>query len=327
MPARLRYRLRSVALATVVAVLTALVVRPATAAVPVAAEIAHALPAPIAEVLFDEEFSVRSGGRLAVDLTSEDVIVETTRGSRARVRVEGEGRDARAEFQRRRFSADASGRTLTVRTNPPRSSGWRMGRTNARFTVTISIPERFDALIDMGSGDVSVESLTGDLRVDTGSGDVDVQRVRGGTIVLDTGSGDVQATSLAGSAIRIDTGSGDVDVQTVEGPLTVDTGSGDVAIRSADGAVNVDTGSGDVSIAMRRVAEARIDTGSGSVTLALPRGANATLAAESNGGIQIDDRLDFEGRQQRREAAGRIGRGGPRLAIDTGSGGVRLLAR
>lgn len=327
MPARLRYRLRSTALSTAVALLTALTVHPAAAAVPVVGEFAHAAPSAASDVLFDEEFSVRSGSRLAVDLTSEDVVIETVRGSRARVRVEGQGRNARDEFQRRRFSADASGRTLTVRTNPPRSSGWRMGRTDARFTVTISIPERFDVLVDVGSGDVSVESVAGDLRVDTGSGDVSVQRVRGGAIVIDTGSGDVQATTLAGSAIRIDTGSGDVDVQTVEGPLTVDTGSGSVSVRSADGPITVDTGSGSVSVVMRRVAPARIDTGSGSVTLALPRGANADLAAEGSGGIQIDDRLDFNGRQQRREAAGRIGRGGPRLAIETGSGGVRLLAR
>ncbi len=276
------------------------------------------------DVLFDETFTVREGAALAVDLGSEDVVVRTVSGNRARVRVEGRGRDAADEFRRRRFTARAVGGGLDVRTDPPRGS-WSMGRRNAQFTVTVEVPRRFDVDVDLGSGDVRVASLNGNLRLDTGSGDVQVDDVDGRQLVFDTGSGDVRAGRLKGQ-VEIDTGSGDVEVDRVEGRLAVDTGSGDVAVGLADGEVEADTGSGDVEIAVAGSDDVEVETGSGRATVRVPQRSGWTVDLDG-GSVEIDRALDFQGRQGRRQAQGRIGGGGAQLDIDTGSGAIRVLSR
>ena len=270
------------------------------------AEAAPPRPSAPADELFRESFRVRPGDDLVVDLGSEAVVVETTRGDRALVTVEGRGRDARREFERRRFTARASRGRLDVRTDPPR--GWRMGRTDAQFTVTVRVPERFDVAVDVGSGAVRVgPTLRGDLRVDTGSGAVVVGDVAGGRIQVDTGSGAVRAGRLVGD-------------------VSVDTGSGAVSIRSVDGPVRVDTGSGGVSLALVSEDPAEVDTGSGGVALVLPAGAGFDVDLDG-GSVSIDRDLGFRGAIERDEASGTIGRGGPRLKVDTGSGSIRLRAR
>ena len=263
-------------------------------------------PAASADELFRESFDVRPGGDLVVDLGSEAVVVETTGGDRALVTVEGRGRDARREFERRRFTARATRGRLDVRTNPPR--GFRMGRTDAQFTVTVRVPERFDVAVDVGSGAVRVgPRLRGDLRVDTGSGAVAVGDVTGGRIAIDTGSGAVRAGRLVGE-------------------VSVDTGSGAVAVESVDGPVTVGTGSGGVSLALVSADRAEIDTGSGGVSLVLPASAGFDVDLDGSS-VSIDEDLGFRGDRERDEATGTLGEGGPRLTVDTGSGSIRLRAR
>ena len=255
------------------------------------------------DVLFDETFDVRSGGDLLVDLGAENVTVRTVSGTRARVTVEGRGRDAESEFGRRRFSARESRGHLTVRTDPPRTR--RSRRTNASFQVTIEVPRRYSADIDLGSGNVDVASMQGDLTVDVGSGNVDVADVDGDRIVLDTGSGNVRAQSLRGRVV-IDTGSGNVDVDRVEGELRVDTGSGNIEVGLHSNTASV------------------IDTGSGGATVRLPRGADLDVDLDGSS-VRIDDALGFSGDLERNRARGRIGRGGPTLRVNTGSGSIRLV--
>ena len=280
-------------------------------------------PVSARDVLFDESFRVRSGGELQLDLGSENVTVRTVSGDRARVVVEGRGRDAEAEFQRRRFSARTNGRTLVVRTDPPRRR-WSMSRTDARFQVTVEVPRRYSAVLDLGSGNVEVASLRGDLRVDVGSGNVDVADVDGGRVVLDTGSGNVRARSLRGD-VRIDTGSGRVQVDRVEGSLVVDTGSGSVAVGSVDGPSEIDTGSGSIELTLRSASAASLSAGSGSITVRVPRGAGFDVDLDGSS-VGIDSALGFSGDRERDEARGRLGQGGPRLRVDTSSGSVRLIA-
>ena len=158
-------------------------------------------------VFLEKRFSVRDGDRLDLNLGSDDVTVETARGTTAEVIIEGTGRNAREVFERREYQVFYDDGTLTVRTKPRRNGSWRSER-NAEFTVTVRIPERFDASIDLGSGDVRLDRIAGDVTIDTGSGDLQLGDLRGGDIRIDTGSGDVDADRLDGSDILVDTGLG-----------------------------------------------------------------------------------------------------------------------
>ena len=259
-------------------------------------------------VFLKESFSVRDGEMLDLNLGSDDILIETVRGTTAEVIIEGTGRDAQEVFERREYQVFHEAGRLHVRTKPTRGqNNWQRG-LRARFTTTVRIPERFNASIDVGSGDVRLERLAGDLSIDTGSGEIRIGSVSGGAIRIDTGSGDVEADRLDGSSVHIDTGSGEVTVGHLAGRASIDTGSGDVE-------VSMDAGH-----------DLEVSTGSGEVEITLSRTAGAELAI-SGGEVSIDRDFDFNGRTDRRSARGTLGAGGPRIEVSTGSGDIELRAR
>jgi DUF4097 and DUF4098 domain-containing protein YvlB len=119
----------------------------------------------------------------------------------------------------------------------------------------------------------------------------------------------VIGSGLKASEVRIDTGSGDIELTAVTAPV-----------------ISLDTGSGSVGAELREsVRELSVQTGSGDVSVRAP----ASLAAEvdletASGGIETDFPLQVT-RHSRDHVVGQIGDGGGRVAIETGSGDVRLL--
>jgi len=172
-----------------------------------------------------------------------------------------------------------------------------------------STTTRGQLAIDVGSGEVQVTKQTGELEIDTGSGAVRVSDVRGESISIGTGSGEVSASNLKSNQLEIDTGSGNIEVTALTSPqVSLQTGSGSVIADLSGEVWNV-----------------RVETGSGDVTLKVP----PTLAAEvdietSSGDIETDFEVSVT-RHARDHMTGRIGEGGGKIAIETGSGGIRLV--
>jgi len=165
--------------------------------------------------------------------------------------------------------------------------------------------------VDVGSGSVTVNDAQGQVSIDTGSGDVELTTFKGTDLSIDTGSGSVSGTTIAADAVNVDTGSGSITLSGVSSPdLKLDTGSGDVDL---DLVSDVDAVS--------------IDTGSGSVTLHVPADVGAVLDIESSsGGVESDIPLEVTKWGSDR-VAGRIGDGKGRIAVETGSGRVRIVKR
>lgn len=181
--------------------------------------------------------------------------------------------------------------------------------------------------IDTGSGEVVASNVQGSLLVDTGSGAVRVTGVRG-ELNVDTGSGSVALRDVDGPGVVVDTGSGRVTGSAIRaGTLRVDTGSGSIELDEVtSGDVVLDTGSGSVDVTLTQdVERLDIDTGSGSVTVRAPAALGAELEVETgSGGIDVDFAVQV--RTVRRDhLVGRIGDGGGRIRIDTGSGSIRLI--
>ena len=163
--------------------------------------------------------------------------------------------------------------------------------------------------INVGSGTVQVTKATGELSVDTGSGSVTASELRGESLSIETGSGEVTATNLRSNQLSIDTGSGNIEVTGLTAPqVSLETGSGSVIADLSGEVWNVN-----------------VETGSGDVTLKVP----PTLAAEvdietSSGDIETDFEVAVT-RHARDHMTGRIGEGGGKIDIETGSGGIRLV--
>lgn len=163
--------------------------------------------------------------------------------------------------------------------------------------------------VDVGSGNVRVSGGEGSLSVDTGSGAVEVSGFTGDELTIDTGSGQVSGSALQAASVHIETGSGDIELTAVTSPE-----------------VALETGSGNIAAEVRgRVRELALETGSGDISVRAP----ASLAGEveietASGEIETDFPIQVT-RHARDHVVGRIGDGMGRVAIETGSGDVRLL--
>jgi lia operon protein LiaG len=168
-----------------------------------------------------------------------------------------------------------------------------------------------DLDIDTGSGDVRVDGMTGPLRVDVGSGDVTLSSVSGASLDIDTGSGEVRGTGVASGVLRIDTGSGDVELD---------------GLTAQD--VNVDVGSGNVELGWTTdPGDLTVDSGSGDVVLTIPANSGATVDFESSSGDVDSDFPIQTTRVQRDALRGTFGDGKGRLAVESGSGSLKLVRR
>ena len=184
-------------------------------------------------------------------------------------------------------------------------------RVDAHSAPVTATGVKGELTVDVGSGVVRVTDGEGVLSVDTGSGSVEVSRFKGRDLTVDTGSGNVNGTELTAERLSVETGSGDIELATVSAPsLSLETGSGTVRadLRTAVQSLSVETGSGDV-------------------VLTAPATLDADVEIEtSSGDIESDFPLQVT-RHARDHLVGRIGSGRGRIAVETGSGDVRLIKR
>jgi lia operon protein LiaG len=232
------------------------------------------------------------------------------RGRRVRVSGQGEGLRAHADLKVRMPAGQRMSIYLAVGNVSITNVNGELLVDGHSAPITAS-GTKGTLVLDVGSGPVKVSGAEGSLNVDTGSGPVEVSGFRGGELSIDTGSGGVTGSELQASEIQIDTGSGDIQLTAVTSPvLMLETGSGSVGA--------------DLHGPVRELA---VETGSGDISVRAP----ASLAAEveietASGGIETDFELQVT-RHSRDHVVGRIGNGTGRVAIETGSGDVRLLKR
>jgi lia operon protein LiaG len=133
--------------------------------------------------------------------------------------------------------------------------------------------------------------------------------VKGARLSIDTGSGDVTGSDLQGKEVSVDTGSGEITLTALRFPR-----------------VSLETGSGRVTADLRDdVGDLQVETGSGDIAIKAPPTLGAELEIEtSSGDIETDFPLQVT-RQGRDHLTGRIGDGKGTIAIETGSGEVKIL--
>ena len=231
-------------------------------------------------------------------------------GRRVEIRGSGSGLEAGADLRIR----VPAGRRLAVYLAVGKVSVTNVEgelRVDAHNAPVTASGVKGELTVDVGSGIVRVTDGQGMLNVDTGSGSVEVSRFKGRDLTVDTGSGNVNGTELTAERLTVETGSGDIELAAVSAPsLSLETGSGTVRadLRTEVQSLSVETGSGDVALTAPPTldAEVEIETSSGDI--------------ESDFPLQVT-------RHARDHLVGRIGSGRGRIAVETGSGDVRLIKR
>ena len=184
-------------------------------------------------------------------------------------------------------------------------NGISLGSTYAYLDVRGSVPDTIlvqlkvgsgDAEVsgahslsaDVGSGDVKLRGIKGQLTAAVGSGDLEFDG-SGPLHVVSIGSGDIKGRNVGGAAKIGQIGSGELTLEGVRGPFSLAAlGSGDVDVRSITGDASVDLiGSGTVEL--RGVTgNVRIGTvGSGDVGIRDVTG-NLTVERSGSGSIKHD---------------------------------------
>jgi DUF4097 and DUF4098 domain-containing protein YvlB len=263
--------------------------------------------------MLEREFDVRAGGSLSVDVADADVTVQSGTANEASVRVFMRARDrdwGQEVFDRMSFDVGLRGGELTVSAESPRfdRSEWYGDNRGVSLHVEIAIPDRYNAIISTGDGDISLSDMSGDFDLETSDGDIAVGTLTG-TLHLRTSDGDVTADGLSGSTISVRTSDGDVRIRALSGPAEISTSDGDISVSldRAD-AIRLRTGDGDITIYANDSIRADVDLSGEEVQM----GSGFTLS---------------EGRVTERGARGVLNGGGPTLHAHTGDGTIVIRSK
>ena len=237
---------------------------------------------------------ISSGTVRLVASDRDDTVVEV------RPRDESHSHDVKAAEQVR---VDFKNGTLAVTSQ----RGFSFPRRGA-VVVDISLPEgsrlhasvasaqiraegRYvDCTLASASGDLSVESVTGNIKAETASGAVTVDAVKGNAAIA-TASGDVTIGDLDGG-VKFRAASGSLIVRRLLGNVNGQTASGDVTVATAvNGGVSVQTASGELVLGIAEGTAAQLDlrTRSGEVRNSLtssdgPANGDETLVVHARTG-------------------------------------------
>ena len=276
--------------------------------------------------LFDESYAVAEGALLVVRVSDLDVVVSTTSGREATVRLSGDDGEhvSRSDLEAMGFRVERTSEGLEITTEGS-DRGWDGDDFDG--TLMVTVPTRFDVQVRTGDGDVAVESVEGSVMLHTGDGDIALGGAMGSDVMIQTGDGDVAVGGVGSADIRIQTGDGDVALGRLQAEqVQVRTGDGDILIEDLSGALKASTGDGDVMLHIGDFRGVEISTGDGDVTLYAP----ASLAADVSiigGELSLGDAFALPATIEDRRVEGQLNGGGPDLRIRVGDGMIRLIER
>jgi DUF4097 and DUF4098 domain-containing protein YvlB len=188
-------------------------------------------------------------------------------------------------------------------------------------------------------GDFSAHQVNGDLTADGNCNDLTLSEITGRVTVNGQLFGDVHMENISGP-IHVHTSVTDLDVASLPGDLTLN--SDDLRVTQAKGQVRVTTHSKDVDLSQiygdsyvedrdgRIAVEPAGNFGieaknrKGDVEVTLPPNAQATVEGNTrNGDIITDFALAISG-DESKTVSGKIGPGGPRLALSAENGDLHI---
>ena len=269
-------------------------------------------------------FDVAPGGLL--DLSGQMANIRVQPGDNSTVRVQAIIEDRAADWYTVSFAQE--GNTVRVE-GERRESGWFsswFGSSNRSVAFMVEVPAVFDVDLATSSGRIDVADLTGRVQTRSSSGSQSIGRING-TVDARASSGRLRIGG-ATQAVDARTSSGSMEIGAVDGPVSVRSSSGRITLQGVAGAIDARASSGSItaSLTAQPAADSHIRASSGSVRVYLPADVNLDIHAQaSSGRVRTDLPVVVDGEQGRNQMRGTLNAGGPRLSIQTSSGGICLL--
>jgi DUF4097 and DUF4098 domain-containing protein YvlB len=162
---------------------------------------------------------------------------------------------------------------------------FRPGRSSLH--VELVVPNSTRLRVDGGSADLHAAGLLEAVTFHTGSGDASLEEVTG-NVDVKVASGDVTVGSVRGS-LSFHAASGDFRAGHIAGELVARTASGDLRVDSAESGARVSTLSGDVALGGLRAGVIDVQAVSGDVELSVANGTNVYLDLSATTGSATSD--------------------------------------
>jgi hypothetical protein len=232
------------------------------------------------------------------------------------------------------FGGDHKADVQQLQSNPPIHENGNSIRidyvniNNISIDYEITVPEDTALRAHTGSGNQTVEGLTGNVDLESGSGDLKLARLTG-EMRFQTGSGNVRGRELSGPA-RVKAGSGDIEIEEMgAGDIDIRTGSGNITVSGINGGFHAEAGSGDIHGKGLPKNMWSIRTGSGNVKLNVPTDAAFDVDISSSSGSvtlghPVTTTIQGQIRENRKSVIGKVHGGGPTISVHTGSGDVQV---
>jgi hypothetical protein len=230
------------------------------------------------EKTISKSFSNVTSIRLST--ASGDISLKKASGKEVKVEV-------KHSYDEGEFTASMEQGTSTLVLEEKFSHGSHSG--DSRWTL--EIPDNMKVKLNTGSGSISIDGLTLDVRSNSGSGDVMLTDVKG-QLDFNTGSGEIELEKVEAEA-TLNTGSGTIRASNGNGTFSFNAGSGKIKLSQLKGDFSVNVGSGNIDA--REVVlngSSSFNSGSGDVTVTLSSALDYSISVNSGSG---NSTLNFAG--------------------------------
>ena len=179
---------------------------------------------------------------------------------------------------------DGDGKQLKI-TARKKLLGKITGAGVGRLKLWIGVPPESSVILKTESAALEVSDVAlADLSVDTGSGPVSADHVSR-NLRIDASDSRVRVGQVDGD-VFVDNGSGSVNIELANGHVRMNGSSSDLVIGSAAGSVHFSSASGSLVIGAASGTAVEARTSSGKVSIGVPSGIGVRPRLKSSGGIR-----------------------------------------
>ncbi|MEU6720360.1 DUF4097 family beta strand repeat-containing protein [Nonomuraea sp. NPDC046802] len=182
------------------------------------------------------------------------------------------------------LAVDCDGRRLKI-TAKKKLLGKVTGTGIGRLKLWVSLPPESSVTLKTESAAIKVsDGALADLSVNTGSGPVSADYVSR-NLRIDASDSRICVGQVDGDVI-VDNGSGSVDIELANGHVEMNGSSGDLTIGSAAGSVCFSSASGSLVIGAASGTAVEAKTSSGKISIGVPAGIGVRPRLKSSGGTK-----------------------------------------
>lgn len=270
------------------------------------------------DVVIDERFDVRPGETLEIGVAHSDVEIRTGSNSEVHVRVEVSDDNGRAFFEHLNYVVEKRGDVVSITTNP--RGNWN--RRGGDIDVFVTVPEDFNAEVNLSHGDLEVERMNGRLTYEIAHGNISARSLSGSSLRLESAHGDLDVESITSEKVLIRAAHGDVSVGSLSAAeFEADVQHGDVEIDRAEGYARVSGSHSDISVGFFKLAGGSFSTSHGDIDITAPAGVAADVDFSADD-IEISSGHSFQGTLKDKRAEGHVNGGGSKLEARASHGEI-----